>query len=75
MSFAVACSVGLRTAAADAFLRMQDAARAEDVWLIPISGYVNPSFNIRCISINSFALIGSYMEDKSEMDRIVTSLI
>ncbi|KAG0610800.1 hypothetical protein M758_7G092400 [Ceratodon purpureus] len=32
-------SVKLRTAAADSFLRMQDAAREEGVWLIPLSGF------------------------------------
>ncbi|CAM6048940.1 unnamed protein product [Sphagnum compactum] len=32
-------SVKLRTVAADAFLSMQDAARKDDVWLVPISGF------------------------------------
>ncbi len=31
-------SVKLRTAAADAFLSMQDAARKDGVWLVPVSG-------------------------------------
>jgi hypothetical protein len=29
------CSVTLRTAATNAFLRMQDAARKDGTWLIP----------------------------------------